>query len=93
MPKIDIRREHGKGSIEEVRADVEDLAGKLRDKFNLEYRWKGNDLVFKRTGVEGRIEVDARSVRLVMSLSMLLAPIKGEVERRTLRYMDEYFKT
>ena len=92
MPKINIEREHGKETIEDVKADVQELADKLSAKFDLKCRWSGDNLEFKRRGAEGRIEVDARRVRLVMKLSMLLAPIKGEVEKRTNMYMDEYFE-
>jgi putative polyhydroxyalkanoate system protein len=91
MPKLSIEREHGKDSIEAVKADVQDLADRLSARYDLKCRWKGNNLEFRRTGAEGRIEVDDRRVRLVMNLSLLLAPIKGEVEKRTIRYMDEYF--
>jgi putative polyhydroxyalkanoate system protein len=93
MPRVDIVREHGKGSVEEVRTDVQDLADRLSAKFDLKYSWKGNRLEFKRRGVDGHIEIDERRVRLLLNLSMLLAPIKGEVEKRTHRYMDEYFGT
>lgn len=91
MPRLSIEREHGKGTIEEVKADVQDLADKLAKRYDLKCWWNGDDLEFKRRGAEGRIEVDGRRVRLVMSLSMLLAPIKSEIEKRTHRYMDEYF--
>ncbi len=91
MPRINIEREHGKATIEDVKRDVQDLADKLSEKFDLKCSWRGDNLEFKRTGAEGRIEVDARKVRLVMKLSMLLAPIKGEIEKRTSMYMDEYF--
>jgi putative polyhydroxyalkanoate system protein len=91
MPKLSIEREHGKASIEDVKADVQDLADRLSERFDLTCRWKGDNLEFKRRGAEGRIEVDERRVRLVMSLSIVLAPIKGEIEKRTKRYMDEYF--
>lgn len=92
MPSINIEREHGKGSIDDVKADVQDLADKLSEKFDLKCSWRGNNLEFKRRGAEGRIEVDDRKVRLVMKLSMLLAPIKGEIEKRTNMYMDQYFE-
>jgi len=93
VPRIDIEREHGKATIDDVKADVQDLADRLSEKFDLKCSWRGDNLEFKRTGAEGRIEVDARRVRLVMKLSLLLAPIKGEIEKRTSMYMDEYFKT
>jgi putative polyhydroxyalkanoate system protein len=92
VPKINIEREHGKASIDDVKTDVQELADRLSEKFDLKCRWNGDSLEFKRTGAEGRIEVDARRVRLVMKLSMLLAPIKGEVEKRTNMYMDQYFE-
>ncbi len=90
MPKIDIERAHHKGSIEEVRGLVQKLADKLTERYELTCRWRGNDLEFSRKGADGRIEVNDRTVRLVMNISMLLTPIKGEIEKRTHRYMDEF---
>ena len=91
MPKLLIERRHGKQSTEEVRKCVQDLAGKLKEKYQLDYTWRGNTLEFKRSGADGRIEMDGETVRLVMNISLVLTPIKGEIEKRTARYMDEYF--
>ena len=90
MPKIDIERVHGRSSIADVKEAVQKLADRLTDRYDLKCKWNGDDLEFKRKGAEGKIEINDRSVRLVMNLSMLLAPIKGEVEKRTHQYMDEY---
>jgi putative polyhydroxyalkanoate system protein len=89
MPKIDIEREHNKPSRQEVKELVQQLADRLSDRYDLDCRWNGDDLEFKRKGADGRIVVDDRKVRLVMNVSMLLAPLKGEIEKRTHRYMDE----
>ncbi len=91
MPKLSIERRHGKANIEEVRKCVQDLAGKLKDRYQLEYSWRGDTLEFKRTGADGRIEMDREKVRLIMNISLVLTPIKGEIEKRTVRYMNEYF--
>jgi putative polyhydroxyalkanoate system protein len=89
MPKIDISRAHGRSSIQEVRGLVQLLADKLTAKYDLTCQWKGDNLEFKRKGADGYIKIDDRYVRLVMNISMLLMPIKGEIEKRTRKYMDE----
>lgn len=89
MPKIDISRAHNRTSIDEVRGLVQQLADKLTDKYDLKCSWKGDDLLFKRKGADGYIRIDDRDVRLVMNISMLLTPIKGEIEKRTHKYMNE----
>lgn len=48
----------------EARARVEALVRDLAAQVQATYRWEGNTLVFVRTGLEGRVEVTERLLRL-----------------------------
>jgi len=89
MATIDVERRHSIGK-ENARKAAEQLAEKLRDKLRVNYRWKEDDLVFERTGAKGRIHVTDSVVHVQIDLSLLLRPVKGVVEDRVHRYLDEY---
>ena len=55
------------------------------------HAWQGDTLVFRRSGVDGQIRVDAKSVRVTVELGFLLLAIRGSVEREIRRYLDEEF--
>lgn len=79
--KID--RQHHLGH-EEVRQRVEKAADVLADKYNLRYKWHGDDLKFNGSGVKGCITVAETTihveVRLGFALMMLESTIKSSVE-------------
>ena len=54
MSTIDIRHPHTLPPPQ-ARQAVEDFAVKLGQRFGLDYRWEGDVLHFKRSGVDGRI--------------------------------------
>ena len=90
MPSIEIRREHGK-TIKEARAAVERVAGKISERFDVDYSWEGNTLHFKRSGVDGHIAVSAKDVHVTAKLGFLLGAIKGPIEREIHQYLDREF--
>jgi len=79
-----IRRTHQLG-VDEAKNRVIGLAGQLEKKFSLTSEWRGDDLIFRGTGVHGRILVAERSieivVRLGLGLIMLRNPIRSEIEQ------------
>lgn len=90
MPRIDIQRQHTLGP-ERARAVVEQIAGRMREKFGADTRWDGDTLHFTRSGVDGSIVVGAGDVRVAARLGMLLAPLKPMVEEEIRRKLDEHF--
>jgi len=78
-----ISREHHLGH-EEARQRVEKAADVLADKYNLRYKWRGDDLNFHGTGVKGCIAVAETTidieVRLGFALMMLESTIRSSVE-------------
>lgn len=90
MPSIDIRRPHSR-PLAEARKKVEQVAEHLAGRFDLKWRWEGNELHFQRSGVDGQIKVSARQVHVTANLGFLLSALRGSVEREIHRYLDEEF--
>jgi putative polyhydroxyalkanoate system protein len=90
MAHIDIRREHSLGH-EAAKSAAEELASDLDESFSLNYHWEGDALHFRRSGVEGKIDVEDSTVRIQVRLGLLLLPMRGHFEQEIQRYMDEVF--
>jgi len=88
MTTIDKRRAHTKGK-EQARKAAESIAEKLRDKIQVTYHWAGDDLEFTRTGAKGRIRVSDTEVRVEIDLSFVLRPMKGMIEDKVDKYLEE----
>ena len=90
MSTIDIRHKHSL-PLPKPRKPVEDIAGKLASKFDMDYAWEGDELHFNRSGVEGRIHLTDRQVRVTAQLGFLLSALKGTVEQEIRRVLAERF--
>lgn len=90
MAGIDIRHPHSM-PIAKARAAVEDVAGKLADRFGFEYGWDGDDMHFKRAGVDGKIAVAPDHLRVTAKLGLLLSALQGTVEQEIRKVLDEKF--
>jgi putative polyhydroxyalkanoate system protein len=90
MPSIDISRAHSK-TVAEAKKSVNRVAKHIAEKFEVDSAWQGDTLVFRRSGVDGQIRVEAESVRVTVELGFLLMAIRGSVEKEIRRYLDEEF--
>lgn len=90
MAKIDIRHDHALPASR-ARAAVEEVAVKLGRKFGLDYRWEGDTLHFVRSGVDGRIELLPRQVRVSARLGLLFSAMKGPIEAEIRRFLEQRF--
>jgi putative polyhydroxyalkanoate system protein len=90
MSHIDIRKQHD-FDLEGAQKVADDLARDLADKFDIEYGWDGDAIVFERAGVHGEIAVDAESVHVRAKLGFFLSYLRPAVEREIHRYLDEHF--
>ena len=88
MATIDVRRAHTIGK-DKARAAAESVAERLRDKIQISYQWAGDDLRFERTGARGAIHVTDREVHVEIDLSLVLRPMKGKIEGKVHKYLDE----
>jgi putative polyhydroxyalkanoate system protein len=89
MPSIDIQRPHSLGR-ERARSIVEQVAGRMQEKFGVETRWDGDTLHFSRNGVNGTMAVDDARVHVQARLGLLLAPLKPMIEDEIGRKLDQY---
>ena len=84
MSRIHVERPHCRGR-EAAREKAQKLAEKLAREHGVSYEWQGDVLTFKRSGVDGRIEVGEDRVAVEVKLGLLLSAmggmLKGEIER------------
>ncbi|HZP67885.1 MAG TPA: polyhydroxyalkanoic acid system family protein [Rudaea sp.] len=90
MSKIDIRRKHGR-SVKAAKAAVDKTAASISQKFGVTSEWRGDELHFERSGVNGRIRVTSSEVHVTAELGFLLGALKSTIEREIERQLDENF--
>ena len=90
MASIDIQHPHSKTPAQ-ARKAVEGVAKKLAERFDMDYGWDGDDLHFNRSGVDGRIHLTEKQVRVTAQLGFLLSALKGTVEQEIRKVLAERF--
>lgn len=90
MPRIDIQRSHSLG-LERAREVTDRIAAAISRKFGIDSAWEGDSLLIKRTGVDGRIEVAADSVRVRAQLGLMLGAFKSRIEDEIRHQLDQHF--
>lgn len=90
MAHISIHRQH-KLTPKKAQQAAEKIAVQLKEKFDLDYAWHGQQLDFERPGVSGAMLLEKNSVKLEVQLSFLLLPLRGRIEEEIHRRMDELF--
>lgn len=88
MSHIDIRRSHSL-NLAQARAAAESVAAQLNQEYHLHHYWQGDTLHFKRSGVDGHMEVGMDELRLQIRLGFLLSPWKSRFEQVIHRHLDE----
>lgn len=88
MSMIDVRQAHSL-TPEQARSAVDAIAGKLAQRFDVASRWDGDVLVFSRSGVDGRIELQPQAIRVTAELGFLLSAMSGTVESEIRRVLAE----
>lgn len=92
MSKIEIRHPHSLPRAK-ARKAMDDFARKLSDKFAFDYEWDEHDtLHFSRSGVDGKIALLPKELRIDAKLGLLLSAMKGPIELEIRRVLDERFK-
>jgi putative polyhydroxyalkanoate system protein len=89
MPTIDIRRKHGK-TPKQAHALVDKTATAMGKKFGLAHEWDGDTLHFKRSGVNGTIEVTKTEIVVHAELGFLLGAMKPMIEREIEEKLDAH---
>jgi putative polyhydroxyalkanoate system protein len=88
MSHIDIRRSHNLDPAH-ARAAAESVAARLNEEYQLHHYWQGDTLHFKRSGVDGHMEVGVDELRLHVKLGFLLSPWKTRFEQAIHRHLDK----
>lgn len=86
MSTIDVKRSHSLPK-EEARTRAEDLARTMAEKFNLEWKWQGDSILFDAPrgaakGTKGEVSVTDKEVRVQIDLPFLLRVMKGTIESK-----------
>ena len=86
MSTIDVRRNHTLPK-EEARKRAEALAKAMQSRFDLDWRWEGDRIVFEAPrgaakGTKGSVDVSDQEVRVQIDLPLLLRVMKGTVESK-----------
>ena len=86
MSTIDVRRGHALPK-EEARKRAEQLATSMQQRFELDWRWDGDRIVFDAPrgaakGTKGSVQVGDKEVRVQIDLPFLLRMLKGTVENK-----------
>jgi putative polyhydroxyalkanoate system protein len=93
MSTIDVRRPHSL-TKEVARQRAEDLAKTMGEKFELDWRWEGDRIVFEAArgrakGTRGLVSVTDRDVRVEIDLPFMLRVLKGTVESKVQEKLRE----
>jgi putative polyhydroxyalkanoate system protein len=86
MATIDVRRSHALPK-DEAKKRAEDLAKSMQQRFDLDWRWEGDRIVFDAPrgaakGTRGSVDVGDKDVRVQIDLPFLLRMLKGTVESK-----------
>lgn len=88
MSTIEIRHPHSLAPAQ-ARKAVEDFAVKLGERFGLDYRWEGDVMHFKRSGVDGHIALQPGQLFVSAKLGLLFSAMKGTIEQEMRRVLAE----
>jgi putative polyhydroxyalkanoate system protein len=88
MSVIYIRRSHTLDK-EHARSAAETLAKDLSQQFDVSYRWDGDVLRFKRSGVKGQLTIEHSALHMHLELGLLLRPFKSKIEQEIHAQLDE----
>jgi putative polyhydroxyalkanoate system protein len=86
MSTIDVRRSHALPK-EEARKRAEELARAMQQRFELEWHWEGDRILFEAPrgaakGTRGSVDVTESEVRVQIDLPLLLRVMKAKVEAK-----------
>jgi len=68
---------------------AEKIARDLQKRFALDYDWDGDDVVFERPGISGRMRVAKDTIKLEAQLGFLLSALKPTIEKEIHAQFDK----
>ncbi|HZF52292.1 MAG TPA: polyhydroxyalkanoic acid system family protein [Polyangiaceae bacterium] len=93
MATIDIRRPHNVGR-DVAKQKAEELAKSLEEKIGIRWSWERDTIKFDvpsgaAKGASGTVDVDASAVRVQIDLPFLLRAVKGTIESKVNKKLDD----
>ncbi|HAQ85968.1 MAG TPA: polyhydroxyalkanoic acid system protein [Pseudomonas sp.] len=88
MARIIVERNHSLGR-DAARVKAEQLAAKLERDFGVRCEWQGDVLEVRRSGADGRIEVEEDRVRVLLNLGLLMSAMSTSVQAQIERALDK----
>jgi putative polyhydroxyalkanoate system protein len=90
MAKIHVQRNH-QLSLEDIRAKASDLAEQLADRFGGKHQWQGDDLYYKRSGVDACIACTAQEIVVDIKLKgLVMSALRGTIESEVKSTLKKY---
>jgi putative polyhydroxyalkanoate system protein len=80
MASISIRCDHTLPPAK-ARAAADRLAAELRQRYQIQCQWRGDDLLFERPGLSGHVHLAEHHVELQVTLGFLLSAMRSSIER------------
>jgi putative polyhydroxyalkanoate system protein len=74
---------------DEVRVAAEGLAKKLERDHGVRSSWKGDTVIIKGSGIDGKLTFDNGNIDVSVKLGMLASAFKGILRKEVQRYLDE----
>ena len=76
---------------DKLREQLGDLAEQLGQEFQLNCEWLSDDcLDFRRSGVNGQINISDEEIEMTISLGLLMEFFRGKIESEILAFIDQH---
>lgn len=90
MSDISIRRSHNL-TPEAARGAAERVVRDLDSRYSLDWSWNGNVLLFRRSGLSGKLHLDGHEAAIQVRLGLFLSALKPVIEREIHSFFDKDF--
>lgn len=90
MADISITQKHTL-SHKKAKAAAQKVADQMADEYDMTSEWQGDVLVFKRSGVSGKLVVSEAHAQLDISLGFLLKAFAPTIEEKVAAKMKKVF--
>jgi len=87
MADIRIARPHAL-PLSRAKAAAQAAADGLAREYDLSWQWRGEALEFRRSGVQGRIEVSPSQIAVEIQLGLLLKGMRKSIEERVVKQLE-----
>jgi putative polyhydroxyalkanoate system protein len=90
MTTMSIAKKH-RLSHKQAKAAAQKVADDLKERFDLQYTWRGDSIEFARPGLAGEMRVGRTEVRLDCELGFVLSLLKSKLESEIHKEFDKRF--